>query len=715
MTFPATIRQIKVEIQKRDASWVDVTSDVFGGDRDQIDIQYGKTDEASVASPASCRFSIQNTIGRYSPRNPNSNLYGEVKRNTPVRVSVNDTGTDYRFHGELSSLAPKQDVSGNDAYVVIEAAGLLRRLGQGTEPAESGLRSFITDDKPGLLRYWPLTGEAGTTYSLDVAGAGSSHKFYGPFGEYTYGVDFGQAWLGTGMAFFNSLAGFMVADVGTSNPYVAIDFVFQTAEMGHFNIAFRDAAGYLWSIDIQSNGDLSVDWNDPSGTFPTNVAFTAAVPEFLDHQVHHLRIELLKSGADTTATVYLDGVSTASGTMAAYVATGIVSVKFGLERTGTQSWVTLGHITVWSDPSSAVWPSAPDTAQAAAGYVGETAGDRIARIATLAGQTVVFDGTQADTQVMGPQFSESKLTQLRDAEAADMGILTEPRDQFGLLYRTHRSLFNQSAALTLQYDSNQLAPPFEPVDDDQYTRNDITAVRRDGGTFRIQKTTGPLSVDDPPAGVGRYRDEVTVNVQTDGMLEGIATWLLNLGTLDEARFPSIAVDLTNPDVVAAGLDTAVRAVSIGDRIVIQDADAAFFPDDLSLLVLGYTERLDQYHHFLIFNCAPEAPYNIAVYGSGVGTGPDRYDTDGSALVSGVTSSATSLSVKTTGAGGVLWTTVAGEFPFDIVVAGERMTVTNITGATSPQTFTVTRHVNGVTKAQSADAEVRLFNTPRYAL
>jgi hypothetical protein len=37
-----------------------------------------------------------------------------------------------------------------------------------------------------------------------------------------------------------------------------------------------------------------------------------------------------------------------------------------------------------------------------------------------------------------------------------------------------------------------------------------------------------------------------------------------------------------------------------------------------------------------------------------------------------------------------------------------MTVTNITGATSPQTFTVTRSVNGITKSHSAGAAVQLF-------
>jgi hypothetical protein len=66
----------------------------------------------------------------------------------------------------------------------------------------------------------------------------------------------------------------------------------------------------------------------------------------------------------------------------------------------------------------------------------------------------------------------------------------------------------------------------------------------------------------------------------------------------------------------------------------------------------------------------------------------------------------------TAAGNQLWTTTAGDFPFDIIVGGERMTVTNITGSSSPQTFTVTRSVNGVVKSQIAATDVRLF-TPCY--
>jgi hypothetical protein len=48
------------------------------------------------------------------------------------------------------------------------------------------------------------------------------------------------------------------------------------------------------------------------------------------------------------------------------------------------------------------------------------------------------------------------------------------------------------------------------------------------------------------------------------------------------------------------------------------------------------------------------------------------------------------------------------------VGGERVTVTNITGASSPQTFTVTRSVNGVIKAHSAGAEVHLWSPVYFA-
>ncbi|MFD8611084.1 hypothetical protein [Streptomyces sp. NPDC059631] len=96
--------------------------------------------------------------------------------------------------------------------------------------------------------------------------------------------------------------------------------------------------------------------------------------------------------------------------------------------------------------------------------------------------------------------------------------------------------------------------------------------------------------------------------------------------------------------------------------------------------------------------------------------PARADTDGSELAAAVTATATTLSVKVTA--GPPWITSAafeGEFPFDVMCGGERMTVTAITGTTSPQQFTVVRSVNGVRKAQTAGTPVRLADPATIAL
>jgi hypothetical protein len=68
-----------------------------------------------------------------------------------------------------------------------------------------------------------------------------------------------------------------------------------------------------------------------------------------------------------------------------------------------------------------------------------------------------------------------------------------------------------------------------------------------------------------------------------------------------------------------------------------------------------------------------------------------------------------MQVDTTDPTAPLWTIDPTQFPLDVVMGGERITVGLITGASSPQTFSsLTRSVNGVVKAQSAGADVRLW-------
>jgi hypothetical protein len=56
-----------------------------------------------------------------------------------------------------------------------------------------------------------------------------------------------------------------------------------------------------------------------------------------------------------------------------------------------------------------------------------------------------------------------------------------------------------------------------------------------------------------------------------------------------------------------------------------------------------------------------------------------------------------------------------EFPFDVLVGGERMRVTGITGTTSPQAFNVLRSRNAIVKAQTAGTRVSLADPTTVAL
>jgi hypothetical protein len=46
----------------------------------------------------------------------------------------------------------------------------------------------------------------------------------------------------------------------------------------------------------------------------------------------------------------------------------------------------------------------------------------------------------------------------------------------------------------------------------------------------------------------------------------------------------------------------------------------------------------------------------------------------------------------------------------VLIGGERMTFTAVTGSSSPQTATATRSVNGIVKAQTINTGLRVFQS-----
>lgn len=626
----------------------------------------------------------------------------------------------YRFVGEVSEFPGRYELGLTEARMPIEAAGVLRRMQQRDAPSATGLRSFL-EPAPYLFRYWPLSGAAGTQYSLDIAPIwgqqATGFRFYseGLPGQFKYGepLEISETggsddsnYLGTGMALFHTNTGAMRADVANGYANWAVDFVFQAPKFGSLTMFFPDYSGGGWSINwFGSVPGLQVGYTDPA-TGPIGFLPVDPIYALTDQAPHHVRFQVEKVGADSKFTLWIDGVQVSTGTQSGYVSSGLALVRFYYARADGETWLTLAHLAVFADQTSAAgFPSAAAMTDAARGYAGEAAGVRMQRILALAKVPLTVEGTMASTMPMGPQANEPMMNQLRDAENADLGILTEPRDTTGLLYRAHATFYNQAAALSLSLAGGQVATPFEPVDDDQVTRNDVTVKRRGGDEFRLSRETGPMSAAEPPLGVGRYADEVTVNVASETLLPPYAGWLLHLGTLDAPRYPSVTVNLAAP--AAAGLVAQALAVDVGDRINVTGCAAIYSFDDLNLLVVGYSERIGAVEHTITYVCVPGDRYVVAAVDSA------RVDSgDSSTLTAGVTAGATTLSVASSG---FLWTTAGGDMPLSLMVNGEEMTVTAISGATSPQTFTVTRGVNGVARAHAAGAVVRLKSPAILAL
>jgi hypothetical protein len=640
----------------------------------------------------------------------------------------------YRIHAEVPAWPPRWDNTGQDQYVPVEPAGLTRRLTQGTPPAQSALyRAYATLSGSlaplgGLLApvaYWPCEDGSGATSLASALPGGSPMAVTG------------TPSLASGSGFVCSQAVPVLAGsswrgqvaTGLSWPANTFRFLMQVPAAGDTNgaiLARMYTGGTVARVDVVYNsgasGSLTVNCYNYVGT----LTGTANLSGFTlpsggsggcNSWPMRIGVDLQPSGGNVVVT--LSGfIAGASGLVSIPVT--VSSATIGavtsvlINPGGALTQTAVGHITI-----QRIWDSPFDLAAALNANFGETAGARFVRLCTEEGIASRIVGSPDDTVPMGYQPPLAFVPLLQQCEDADRGLLFEPKQVLGYGYRTRASMCNQAAAVALDYALSQPSMPFEPTDDDQYTVNDAVVTRSSGtvtGSSARQYTgSGPESVLSPPSGVGDYGNAYSLNLATDGQAAQEAGWIVHVGSVDEPRYPAITVDLTRP--ANASLVNAAQDAEVGDRVTVANTPTQLPPDGVSQLIRGGTEALNGFQLTETWVCVPESPYRVGVYDDATF---GHYDTDGSSLFSPVTAAAVTLKVATLNAGSPLWTTNAADFPFDIEASpagtsGERMTVTNITGASSPQTFTVTRAVNGVSRSWPAGTDIRLFQPAVYSL
>lgn len=645
-----------------DGSWVDITQRVMTRDgSQQISITRGQSAEGQAPTRGQCNFQLNNRDGLFSTANAMSPYWGKIGRNTQIRVSV-AKGDDrsYRFWGEASGWPENWDLTGKDVWVDMQAVGILQRLGQGQTPLRStlyrGLTSMATTPP---VAYWPMEDGAAST-SLASATGGPAMRIVG---TPTLASDSGfLCSAALPVMAGGSFVGQIPAYTVTGKSQVRFLMQLPTEPPNGTQLVKCGATGTVafWAVSFGTGGGLALRGLDTDGI---SVLFDTGFIAFASDGLRlRLSMELTQTGGNVAWALSVINATTgaitgASGTFNSVTVGRLTSVTVTPGQTITDG--VFGHISVQNDVTNV-----SDLVNPVVAYVGENPSNRLTRLCAEQGINVARFGDDS-LDKMGPQLPGVFLTLLQDCIDVDGGILMEREVAFGLAYKPRAFLYSQVSLLTLPYSGNVLSEVPTPVPDDQDTKNDITASRPNGSSATYPLDVGPLSTQDPPAGVGPYPDQVTLNVSSDDDLYQHAAWRVHLGTVNEPRYPSISVNLSRPQMAGSRL----QALNLlpGARIVISGPPQRL-GGDISQLVIGIQETITNFEHRLTYVCQPESPYRVAITDDPATARPD---TGGSQLAADMgPTDATALLTVT---GTTLWTTDPADYPINLTVGGEVVT------------------------------------------
>lgn len=364
------------------------------------------------------------------------------------------------------------------------------------------------------------------------------------------------------------------------------------------------SSGTLANIELYYGTGGKLGFRGNTGIFDSGlISFSA------DGQPLLVSMELGTSGANVTwkLTAIVPGsatvVATSSGSFVGTLGAASQVVVNPSGASGVND-VAIGHVIVQYALDDIV-----NLSQAVNGFAGERAGTRFTRLCRESRISSVLNGSVSDTPLMGPQLNRKLSDLFQEIEDADRGQLYEPRETFGLGYSTRVSLMNQVSVLTVDYTNATLAGVLEPAVDDQLVRNDITVSRVNGASVNTNLATGALSTLDPPNGIGDYSYSLTANLNTDTQVSNLSQWLLNQGTVDEYRYPTVTFDQTRAEV--AGLLGQIAILDVGGFFQIFQPPPWLPAGTIKQLAFGFTETINAFEWTIDINAVPESPYEGA--------------------------------------------------------------------------------------------------------
>lgn len=465
MAFPADALDVAVEIFY-DGVWNDITTDVFDRDgNNSITITRGRGNEDGRCTAGHAAMKLNNANGKYSPRKPESVLFGKIGRNTLIRISYTHSAVTYvRFVGEITAWPSRWDPSGSDVWVDLHAWGILRRLGQGGRVRSALHRTILGDNAVAPVAYWPMEdGTAATRFAsafsdqalLNFRGSPAPGSVGDSAGSLPYADFIGTATLTT--------SGFNPVSVIIGTGYLQISFVLRATAVDGQNMGWDAITVNLsgsstfanqiyctvlnrWNSTVHD--EYGITWGDPPDRAST--ASTGFNP--FDGSDHAITLIARQSGSDIVYEIWVDGSNT--GAQMTYTDTGgtlgtvrsidgpkarDISWGGGFGTTNnTGAHLAIGHLAVHDTDGDLE----PDTFyQASIGWAGEQAHERVERVGAEETISVQIVGSQS--ALMGPQRAAVTIDILEDCATTDRGFLFEQRQANGAAFRCNSSRYNQ--------------------------------------------------------------------------------------------------------------------------------------------------------------------------------------------------------------------------------------------------------------------------------
>lgn len=607
------------------------------------------------------------------------------------------TVTALEFTGSVVAWPVRWDQTGNNSWTPITAAGILRRIRQGTYPIQSPLRRSLPAQL-NMTGYWPMedgasatslssvvAGQPAATFNEvtpaaanDLAGGGAS-----PTLDTATGLIRGQTALVNGGSGFAGMVFFKLGSIPTVKTRI-IQWRCSRGPVRRWDMSISDTA--LWVEGIDGDGTVLTTntgaWGpwDPDGWYvwqlecdktlvASNTTWSAIIHKVGDVNYYALTANVLGTSDSTLSHFLLTGPA---GTAFAHV------------------WMGRNTLPFVDDTFSLV----------SSGYAGELAADRFARVCTEAGIPYVL--RPGSSEAMGPQREGGTLAVLESCVETDYGVMAERSN--GLEYIPREARWNPVERMAVTVAAGQIDRIPEPTRDDQRLRNRWTVSRTAGGEGFYQD-------DVDAAKHGIWEDSVTINSKDDSVLENHAGFRVALGINQRLRWPSIGLNFArNP-----GLLPDWRSRGYGWRLGVTTGMDQVTGHEPDLIVEGFSASLDPDRWTVDLACTSADTWRAAVTDdTGILGRADNEYCETTALIS-----STTLSIPITTTSGTRWDNTAGLWSggVDFYVGGEQVTVTSITNGVDPaQTLNCTaRGVNGHAASHASGTEVRLWHPAIAAL